>query len=439
MPPTKRKLETNSHKGTPSKKKTKVVTDVYNEAMERLSANYSLLDGAFPHRDPHLAQIKQHLKSAIQDGTGCCIYISGVPGTCKTSTTREVLRQLKCDTEEPLKFRDCEINGMTLADPGMAYTLLWKCLAGDFQNKRKVSANQAQHLLDDYYHHTGGSGIKSTDLSPVVVVMDEMDQLITKKQDLIYNFFNWPNLPVKSKNRQHAPLIVLAIANTMDLPERTLTNKNNSRLGLRRVEFMAYTYEQIEQICHDRVGNLLLNQKGKTDVKLFESNAITLCARRVASVSGDARRALEICRRCVDAARSNESAVTVQLVNAIYASMYSTPTSIFLKQAASLHQKITLCAILYLISQYGVSDVAMGQLFKKAVGLCRSHNVSPPSYSSFVSVVSSLGQLRILIVQSKNQHGFNDDLSLQICLNVPEEDVKEAIQSDETVKSFLKK
>jgi origin recognition complex subunit 1 len=40
--------------------------------------------------------------------------------------------------------------------------------------------------------------------------MDELDQLVTPKQDVIYNSFNWPTL-VDSK------IVVIAVANTMDL------------------------------------------------------------------------------------------------------------------------------------------------------------------------------------------------------------------------------
>ena len=58
-----------------------------------------------------------------------------------------------------------------------------------------------------------------------VVLMDELDQLMTTKQDVVYNFFNWPTL-VNSK------LIVLAVANTMDLPERVMTGRVRSRLGM---------------------------------------------------------------------------------------------------------------------------------------------------------------------------------------------------------------
>ena len=55
--------------------------------------------------------------------------------------------------------------------------------------------------------------------------MDELDQLVTPKQDVVYNFFNWPTL-VGSK------LVVIAVANTMDLPERVMTGRVRSRLGM---------------------------------------------------------------------------------------------------------------------------------------------------------------------------------------------------------------
>lgn len=57
-----------------------------------------------------------------------------------------------------------------------------------------------------------------------VVLMDELDQLVTTKQDVVYNFFNWPTL-VQSR------LVVIAVANTMDLPERVMSGRVRSRLG----------------------------------------------------------------------------------------------------------------------------------------------------------------------------------------------------------------
>lgn len=54
--------------------------------------------------------------------------------------------------------------------------------------------------------------------------MDELDQLLTAKQDVVYNFFNWPTM-------RDSQLFVVAVANRMDLPQQ-LAAKVKSRLGM---------------------------------------------------------------------------------------------------------------------------------------------------------------------------------------------------------------
>ena len=56
-----------------------------------------------------------------------------------------------------------------------------------------------------------------------MLLADELDLLWTRKQTVLYNLFDWPS-------RQHAKLVVLAVANTMDLPERVMMNRVASRL-----------------------------------------------------------------------------------------------------------------------------------------------------------------------------------------------------------------
>ena len=106
-----------------------------------------------------------------------------------------------------------EINGMKVTDPHQAYSMLWEALRGE-----RVSAAHALGLLEREFDHPSPRRV------PGVVLIDELAQLVTKNQSVRYNFFNWPGL-------RHSRLIVLAVANTMDLPERTLSNKISSRLG----------------------------------------------------------------------------------------------------------------------------------------------------------------------------------------------------------------
>ena len=109
--------------------------------------------------------------------------------------------------------------------------------------------------------------------------------LCTKKQDILYNLFDWPY-------KKNSKWIVIAIANAMNLPEQVMMNKISSRLGLTRLIFQPYKHEELEEIVTLRLQEL----------NVFDMDAIVFAARKVAAVSGDARRALEICRRATELA-----------------------------------------------------------------------------------------------------------------------------------------
>jgi origin recognition complex subunit 1 len=80
----------------------------------------------------------------------------------------------------------------------------------------------------------------------------------------MYNLFDWPSKP-------KARLVVLAVANTMDLPERVMIKRVASRLGLTRMTFQPYTFKQLELIVTSRM----------TGLRVFDSDAIQLAARKV--------------------------------------------------------------------------------------------------------------------------------------------------------------
>lgn len=248
----------------------------YRQARNLL--HVSTVPESLPCRKTEFNTVYNHLSAAIMEGTGACIYISGTPGTGKTATVREVVAQLNAAVlaEEMDDFIFVEINGMKVTDPHQSYSLLWEALKGD-----RVSPSHALDLLDREFSHPSPRRVSC------VVLMDELDQLVTKNQSVMYNFFNWPAL-------RHSRLIVLAVANTMDLPERTLSNKISSRLGLTRITFPGYRHTDLMEIVSTRLANVPGN--------IVDSDAVQFASRKVAAVSGDARRALDICRRAVEIA-----------------------------------------------------------------------------------------------------------------------------------------
>lgn len=256
----------------------------YRQARNLL--HVSTVPESLPCRKTEFNTVYNHLSAAIMEGTGACIYISGTPGTGKTATVREVVAQLNAAVlaEEMDDFIFVEINGMKVTDPHQSYSLLWEALKGD-----RVSPSHALDLLEREFSHPSPRRVSC------VVLMDELDQLVTKNQSVMYNFFNWPAL-------RHSRLIVLAVANTMDLPERTLSNKISSRLGLTRITFPGYRHTDLMEIISTRLANVPGN--------IVDSDAIQFASRKVAAVSGDARRALDICRRAVEIAEQEADEAT---------------------------------------------------------------------------------------------------------------------------------
>ncbi|CAE7011461.1 hypothetical protein CFE70_002063 [Pyrenophora teres f. teres 0-1] len=292
--PATRKFLTPTHKRIVVKKQlefTPLGTRVLDPAalnspfqLARNQLHVSSVPAALPCREEEFSTVYSHLEAAITDGSGSCIYISGTPGTGKTATVREVVAQLQASVqaEELDDFIFVEINGMKVTDPHQSYSLLWQALRGD-----RVSPSHALELLEREFSTPSPRRV------PCVVLMDELDQLVTKNQSVMYNFFNWPGL-------RHSRLIVLAVANTMDLPERTLSNKISSRLGLTRITFPGYTHDQLMQIIQSRLEGV--------PGHIVHPDAVQFAARKVAAVSGDARRALDICRRAVEIAESESTA-----------------------------------------------------------------------------------------------------------------------------------
>ncbi|KAG0307604.1 Origin recognition complex, subunit 1 [Linnemannia gamsii] len=390
---------------------------------------------SLPCREDEFLEIQEHLESAIEDGTGSCIYISGVPGTGKTATVHEVIRSLhaKAEDGEISPFQFVEINGMKVTEPSYAYVLLWMALS-----EQKVTANHALQLLEKQFSTPGPRRL------PCVVLMDELDLLVTSKQTVMYNFFEWPNW-------LHSRLIVVAVANTMDLPERMLSNKVSSRLGnqiniLSKHNYMPYTYQQLVKIVESRLEG----------IQAFRREAIEFAARKVGAVSGDARRALDICRRAVEIVESNAQKaedqrrlkaernpfedlgpapdpeqVTIRTVDQAIKEMFASP-NVRLIQTASLHQKLFLVALTSRLRRLGLAEVEFSEIAHAHLQMCRLHNIEPPMLSDLSAICASLGSSRCLLVESGKQ-----DLHQRVRLSVSEEDVIMALKVDPLFRRLL--
>ncbi|XP_078075528.1 origin recognition complex subunit 1 [Mustelus asterias] len=378
----------------------KTPVSVLEEARARL--HVSAVPESLPCREQEFQDIYNYVESKVTDGTGGCMYISGVPGTGKTATVHEVMRCLQhaAKQDDLPSFQFVEINGMKLTDPHQCYVQILKLLTGE-----RATADHAAALLGKRF------GTPAPRRETTVLLVDELDLLWTRKQDVMYNLFDWPT-------RKQAKLVVLAVANTMDLPERIMMNRVASRLGLTRMSFQPYTYKQLQRIISSRLNRL----------KAFEDDAIQLVGRKVAALSGDARRALDICRRaaeiCEYSATQQAASNLVGMPHVVQAldEMFSSPYITAIRNA-SAQEQIFMRAVLAEFQRLGLEEATFQQIYHQHMGLCRIEDLQPPTMSQTMLVCARLGACRLLLVESSK-----NDLHMRVRLNVSQDDVMYALK-----------
>ncbi|RZC80219.1 hypothetical protein C5167_042795 [Papaver somniferum] len=189
-----------------------------------------------PCRNKEMEEIIEFVKGAVSNGQcrGHCLYIHGVPGTGK-------------HRDDVATKTNSHIRGF------------------------EVSWKKALSLLNEKFSDDN----KVRNSQPCVLLIDELDLLVTRNQSVLYNILDWPTKP-------HSKLVVIGpgIANTMDLPEKLLP-LISSRMGIQRLCFSPYTYQQLREIISSRIEG----------IEAFDKQAVEFASRKVAAISGDARRA----------------------------------------------------------------------------------------------------------------------------------------------------
>ena len=259
------------------------LTDASKEAYESRSA----LIGREEEKD----QIMSFLQAAISgDPTDnkSSIFIAGPPGVGKTASVRATISELQDAQSKGTipNFDFISLNGMEMRHPFEAYARLWEEL--DSENSR-CSPEAAAAKLEAFFTT---KPLDATDKGRVAVVLvDEIDYLVTKKQSVLYNLFDWPirALECGSKNR----LIVLGVSNTLNLPER-LHPRVQSRIGSRRCYFKSYSFQQTVAILKAKM------KQASPDYSVFDEDAIIFASRKTAALSGDLRKAFHICRAAAE-------------------------------------------------------------------------------------------------------------------------------------------
>lgn len=195
-------------------------------------------DGNLAGRVAQHEYIKDAVVSFLRTKLGGSMFVYGIPGTGKTATVRLVMNQLvhsgafdfdctqnssKCNEYSYLTLlysSDIEINGMKLTTPSMAYSYLWYKLSSNRSDRHRKRTPQL--AAEGLVNHFSKASVE--DCRPCVLLLDEMDYLLSRDNNIIYNFLDWTHL-------ETSRLYIIGISNTMNLPEQLSQKIRRCALG----------------------------------------------------------------------------------------------------------------------------------------------------------------------------------------------------------------
>lgn len=238
-------------------------------------------------RDVEKTQLSTFISDCIHLNHGGCLYISGPPGTGKSAFVESVSQEFTTTeavamaTVNCMSVKSAKDLAVTLCDGlDIAYD---STRGADFDFIRtRFLAEQGQ-------------------TTKYLVVLDEIDRLVDLDLKLLYSLFEWSMQPASR-------LILVGIANALDLTDRFLPRLKSRFLKPTLLPFMPYTAPQIAQILTSKLQTLAPNPSVPAFVPFLHPAAIQFISKKVSSQTGDLRKAFDICHRAIALAESEAKA-----------------------------------------------------------------------------------------------------------------------------------
>ncbi|EKX52469.1 cell division control protein 6 [Guillardia theta CCMP2712] len=400
------------HRAIPVKEKRENGDMTFDEMLEALSPHGQAdLIG----REKEREEMVQFFNQALETGHGS-MYVCGRPGTGKTMSIKSVLKQVsrRCKT--------CFLNGMSLVDGARS---LWDELLRQICPGAEKHDLVAEESLQKLFTAPRVKG----DQKVYLVVVDEIDALLENcvENHVLLTLFLWSQL-------KDSRLIVMGIANALDLTHRFLPLLHAKGCAPKLLSFPTYSESEIVEILASRLnvndGNVEKAGGEAQDKNTiwFDRSALELCARRISAESGDMRKAMEACR---EAARSVFSQCKTVVGIPIIAKTLSTLQNSnkmgeCLKQLP-LHQALIVCSLV-LAHRKGIKDLTAQELTTGYVMTCRRSNMAPLSQSFVKELISPLKDLGILkvgvaVIKGKRSPTYNlalkEDVAVSTLKTIP--------------------
>ncbi|KAK2721968.1 cell division control protein 6 homolog [Artemia franciscana] len=392
-------------------------------------------------REKEVSTLNEFLQKTIKKNKPGSLYISGPPGTGKTASLTKVL--------EKIDNKECEhvwINCMALKSTSAIYEEIGRGFNIKFPN---TVERAMQTSLEELFTSKG---------KMLLVILDELDQLSSKYQSTLYSLFEYPAL-------EGSRLVLVGISNALDLTDRLLPRLQAKLMAKSRpqlLNFAPYTKQQLVTIINERLSEACT----ESNEVVIKPAAVQLLSVKIASVAGDARKALDIARRAIDIAegearkqttlratsddgsnpnspRKNRPGAPVKCVdpvlimkvfNQVYGSyVTSDQISGSNDDGFPVQQKLLLCALLVFTKFSKQREPTVGKMHGVYGQICKRRNITPVDQSEFWSLCELLESRGFLNVK-KNK---SEVRMSKVSLRVDEQEISSVLQDKTLVASIM--
>ncbi|KAK4275179.1 hypothetical protein QN277_018306 [Acacia crassicarpa] len=365
-------------------------------------------------REDEQNMVFEFCKSCVEHNKAGSMYICGCPGTGK-SLSMEKVKKLLVDWAKQAGLLQPDVLSVNCTSLANTSDIFSKMLGLNQTQGKKTSASPLQQLQSLYSQ-------KSSSLNMILMVVDELDYLITKDRAVLHDLFTLTTFPFSR-------CILIGISNAIDLADRFLPRLKSLNCKPIIVTFRAYSKDQILSILKERL-------------------------RKVAAASGDMRKALCICRSAIEmleaeiresiglseisleekaSPRQNLASdpdhvkqeefdtVRIDHVALALSKTYRSPV-VDTIQSLPHHQQIILCSSM---KQFrgAKKDTILGELYRSYTGICKSSMIPPAGILEFSNMCRVLNDQGLIKLGPSRE-----DKLKRVTLNIDETDITFALQ-----------
>ncbi|KAI5949018.1 CDC6 [Candida theae] len=377
-----------------------------------------------PSREKEASFVNSFILKNLQSEQSNSLYISGPPGTGKTAQVNLSLQKYEHDKS----IKIVRINCMTLKNPESVFHEIYASLI----NQLSISFTKRKSYDDLYKIVDSDNNFKH-----IVLFLDELDSLLTQNQQVLFKLFQLANS--QSKVTTKTKVILIGISNTLDLNNKFLPKLFTNNMIPESVQFLPYSAAQIKSIITAKLA--------KFSTTIFHPVALQFCCQKAASISGDLRKAFDICYKSIEllemeqrdncvVSDANVKPVMMSHVAKVCAQLFTSNTP--LSSLSVLHKSI-LCHLFNFQLIKGTITINSfydhfkkqqqdDQMSSKLLGVVKS--------SEFLEMLTMLESNNCIVMESSGFH--NDNNKKMVKLNVDYDELAKSIEGIGFLKKLLK-